>query len=430
MADGREIESSLFSAALVHMERLNQKHIERIVFLGTTDSGWDVTLVELMKEELLNSHEAISLEEKISNSIAKNSVDGESLKAASIVISEAIGIQVELVLVPRALTPEEQEKFTSTVLNLIGHATTLHVDVTHGYRHWPFLLSQIAFLAVQTVGLQVERFSYGFLSPEETVGKEVILDTFVKVSERTAAASFFRDTWDARTIKKMISTDKKASIFNARLDEFTHMLAINNLARARHSAHQILSYFDNDPETSQRILQPFFGLIKSTLEKVSNGGKENSWDNDRVFFDGLLSHGDFFRAILFLWESWLTKVLESSLDTNFKLTKQNHEKALHNLKVRQCMTIWAVHKDGFHNDDTVRRNSRMLNRLRNFVAHGGIIRNDIDENIKSIIGDGNALASHLRLVETNLMKTNISFRHNSARLELEQVLLDEGIQFH
>jgi CRISPR-associated Csx2 family protein len=429
MADGSEVESSLFSAALVQVERQKQKPIERIVFLGTTDSGWDTTLVELMKESLLSSQEALSLEERISKSISKNAVDSESLKDAASHIGNALGVKVELVLVPRALTPEEQENFSTQVLELIKSSTVLHVDVTHGYRHWPFLLSQIAFLAVKTIGLHVERFSYGFLPPGETLGQEVVLDTFVKVSERTAAAAFFKDTWDARTVKKMLTQDRRTSVFNAKLDEFTHMLAINNLERARHSAHQILCYFEQDKETCKKLLSPFFELIKTTLETVSNGGKAENWENDKIFFHGLLEQGDFFRAIMFLWESWLTKILESTLKSCFNMTPQNQTKALHNLKVRQCMTVWAVYKDGFHQDDTTRRAVKTLNKLRNFVAHGGIIRNDLDEKLKSIIGERQSLLQNLITIEKTLMKQAPTHKTDAPGNDLRIVLSDELIQF-
>lgn len=427
MADGTQISSSIFSAALIHNTKEQKSPVERVILIGTTDSGWNTTLVELLSDRLLRDQYALDQEERLTQAIRMNAVSQSALDESAGILSRELGLDFQLVLVPRAVDQTEQEDFVGKVLNALQGTTFLHVDVTHGYRHWPILLSQVAFLFKQTHSMSIERISYGFLDNNNAGnGKEVILDTYLGVGERTAAAAFFKQTWDSRVLKKLLPEDKRLSLFTSQLEKFTFMLSMNNIDQARAAAHQILAFFRSDDSTCRGVLFPFYDLIKSTLERLASGGN-SSWQHDREFFKGLIEHGDFYRAVMFLWESCLTKILRHSLESLYPNNPRLLNEALHNLRVRQCMTVWSVHKREFHRNGEFRRHVRTLNQLRNFVAHGGVIREDMGENLKRAMNSSAALTGELNLLEKELMNGEPAFELKLAETELRQVLADEGL---
>lgn len=427
MANGTEITSRIFSAALIHNARKQKSSIEKVILIGTTDSGWNTTLVELLSDRLLRDESALEHEERITNAIKINGVSQNTLDESATILSRELRLEFRLVLVPRAVDQAEQEDFVGKILNSLHGSSSLHVDVTHGYRHWPILLSQVAFLFKQTHFMDIERISYGFFENNnaQITGKEVILDTYLGVGERTAAAAFFKQTWDSRVLKKLLPADKRMSLFTSQLEKFTFMLAMNNIEQARASAHQIISFFRSDDTTCRSVLFPFYDLIRTTLEALSSSGRP-SWEHDSKFFNGLIEHGDFYRAVMFLWESCLTKMLRHSIEALFPHNPTLMNNALHNLRVRQCMTVCSVYKRDFHTAPEFRKNLRMLNQLRNFVAHGGVIREDLSDELKRAMSSSKVLTDELKILENNLMKCDFLFNLQIAEPELRQVLIAEG----
>lgn len=167
---------------------------ERMVILGTSGSMWD----HLFEGDLaLGSAEEASREALIA-AVENSNVQQEQLDPLQDVLSRTVGCSVRLIIIPYCRTEAEQIEVLRCMAAEIQHGETVHIDVTHGFRHLP-MLALLAGLYLQIErSAQVGGIWYGAYDPDTGQAPVYELSGLLRIAQGFQALAVFDWSGDYR----------------------------------------------------------------------------------------------------------------------------------------------------------------------------------------------------------------------------------------
>jgi CRISPR-associated Csx2 family protein len=123
---------------------------DRLLILGTTGSMWDVLLFSLGLDQ---EHDEALL--ALTESADADRTTQEELDRLIPVVSERLGLQVTLRLIPYGRDTGEQVEISQRMARDMAEGDAVTLDVTHGLRHLPMLAQMSALYLRRVKGVEV-----------------------------------------------------------------------------------------------------------------------------------------------------------------------------------------------------------------------------------------------------------------------------------
>jgi CRISPR-associated Csx2 family protein len=288
--------STLFGLALLRSLRAGwdgSPPVDRVVFLGTKGSSFDVLAEELKLDARLT--------EGVRRAAAHNDglLDRSHLDPLEEEAAEKLDIGVSLRLIKDARDEEGQLDPLRELMQGIEHGDLVSLDVTHGFRHLPMLALASALLLRKVRGAVVRGLYYGALeSPESTRGHVVRLTTLVGLADWLGAFAILEHTGDFGPFARLLERDG---------------LDPEELARAAHlervggfqAEGKILEEFVKTAPGWPGLSGVFEDEVRKRLQPMING---SLYDRQRHVATLSLKHGDLFRAAIIGNEAVITRL--------------------------------------------------------------------------------------------------------------------------
>src|SRR5579884_1023138 len=130
---------------------------KRMVIMGTAGSSWD----HVFEGDLDFAANAEQARETLIQAVHSGLVGRALLEPLERPLSEHIGCETRLVLIPYCRTEEEQVELLRIMAEHVAESDEVDIDVTHGFRHLP-MIALLAALHLQVVRkAEVRNIWYG-----------------------------------------------------------------------------------------------------------------------------------------------------------------------------------------------------------------------------------------------------------------------------
>ena len=325
---------------------------DAMVVLGTSGSMWDV-FIEAFAEGDAQEAERLALYDKAS-AAAVSPGDLEPLQG---LVKKGLGLAVRLGVIPYGRDTGEQVAILRGLLDAVGDADRVTLDLTHGFRHLPMLGLLSALFLEQVRGIRVEAIYYGALEMTEGGVTPVLrLDGLLHMARWLQALHTYDKDGDYGVFRPLFEAE---GMGQARLlDEAAFYERTTNPVKAR----ERLTGFNAGLHAYEG---PVGGLFVPALEariRWFRGLDRAAWE--RALAQEYLERGDFLRAAIYAQEAHISGRLPRGQADDFDAREA----------VRQ-------HEAG---DGPFRQ----LVRLRNAMAHGV---KPLDSRVLKALANGETL---------------------------------------
>lgn len=315
-----------------------QKRIgaDRMVIMGTSGSMWD----HLLEGDISLGEQAEEIRLQIIEATEKQRVTPALLAPLETPLSELLGCEVRLVVIPYCRDQREQIELIRVMSRYVERGDIVQIDITHGFRHLP-LLAVLAALYLQAVRkAEIGGIWYGSFDSETGEAPVHNLVGILRIAD-----------W----IRALYTYDKDGDygVFADLLGPAGHLLTraafferTTNPVKAREA---LSSWTSREDRFSAQ--DPAAELFREELEgriRWYRGSNRPRWERD--LSRRYLEQRDYVRALIYALEATVSlEVIRAGKDPhNFKQRREAKERLL----------------------DSGREELVALNRLRNAVVHG------------------------------------------------------------
>ena len=384
----RQQELAFFGWAL--QERLRA---DRFVVFGTRGSMWD----HLFEGDLDLGGTAEAIREELIGAVEEKAVEQAMLDELADPLSEHLGCDVRLRLIPYGLNEEEQVAMLQHLADEVPEGAVLHLDITHAFRHLPMISLLAALYLRVTQKVKVEKIWYG--AYDEDTGKAPVYDLsgLLRMTEWLQAVAAFDKDGDYSVFVPLLERAGAGAELVGALRRAAYFENILNVGSATGELRKAL-----DRMESETVAAPEARLLLSAIRRRLDWVVEKKQFEKQVeLARQSLSRNDYLRAVLYAYEAVITRLCQLA---NVSVTDFDGRE-----NVRQA------YERALRPDSEERRAYRLLKDLRNQVAHGsrgsrgevqkilleeGSMRSEL-ERLVNVIGDGHlpeaATAEGLRL---------------------------------
>lgn len=341
-ADGSKECSAFFGFTLQRQIRP-----DHLVILGTSGSMWDhlferdVTLGNAMESERLALIEAVEAK----------TVTQVQLDTLAPTLAHALGCTLDLRLIPYARNEHEQLKIVHELAAAVPTQCTLHLDITHGFRHLPLIATMaVQYLRVIHPEVHLQAIWYGAYDFDTKEAQVHNLAGLLEIADGAHAIARFDYSGDYSELAELLPQGAQQLLREAAFLERTHQVG---QARSKLKMARVALDADHDVTLSS--------LFKEALLKRINWVSENRlYQRQRALALEALRHGDELRTALYGYEALITRQMQEypELGNNPDNYEQRQVAKQHledHLK-RSVKTPYADYK--------------LLRDIRNQLAHG------------------------------------------------------------
>lgn len=258
---------------------------QRMVILGTPGSMWDhlfegdIDFGSSMEDARLELGEAVDAQQ----------VSPAHLLALETILSERLACEVKLVLTPYCRNEREQVELLRIMAEHVHESDSVHLDVTHGFRHLPMLalLSALHLQAVKNATIQA--IWYGAYNPD--TGKAPVYDLkgMLQISDWIQSLHTYQKDGDYGVFSDLLG-DSGEQLAKAAFYERT-----SNPVKARET---LIGWTSNEERFSTD--DPAVELFKDEIEnRVSwyKGRERADWEQSLAY--SYLEKKDYLRAAIY-----------------------------------------------------------------------------------------------------------------------------------
>jgi len=274
---------------------------DRLVILGTAGSMW---------EHLFEGDLAFGDAEEDARLALQEAVDHKQVTALHLaplapLLSERLGCEVILDLIPYCRDATEQVHLLEIMATHVGEGDRVNLDVTHGFRHLP-MVALLSALQLQTMRrAEVDRIWYGSFDPETQKAPVYNLSGLLQIAEWLQALHTYDKDGDYSVFSRLIESSSPA--LAKHLGQAAFYEQINNTGQARGPLRKFRQ------ELSATMENPLLRLFADELRQRT-AWVENSTLAERQYELALhfLEYGDFLRAAILGFESLLTQLVQAA----------------------------------------------------------------------------------------------------------------------
>lgn len=345
---------------------------ERLIILGTSASMWDVLCENLGADE----HDQWV---QLSDAVENDSVTQPLLDQFNAQVSEILNTDCRLKWIPYGDNLAEQVAILQKMAEDITDNDCVSLDLTHGLRHLPMLGLLSAMYLKTARDVIIDGIYYGALDRTKNDRTPVMrLDGLLTMADWISALDGFNKTGNIAPFSELLQRDGMAKETAQCLEEAAFFENTLNIPNAR-------SPLKKFAEATKDGLKGIGALFQDSLRDRIAWHKQDSFylrQRENAYF--YLKQGDYLRAATLGYEAFITYQVQQD-KTLPKLDPQNFE---HRNQIKQKME-----KD---------ENAKLLNHLRNAIAHG--TRSDIADAQSALSSQEKLDAELNRLFKTLLPK--------------------------
>lgn len=319
---------------------------DRLVVFGTRGSMWD----HLFEGDLQLGDAAEASRLELVEAVEHKKVEQAMLNALAPVLTDKLGCEVVLRLLPYGLAENDQVELLRRMADVVPENSTLHLDVTHAFRHLPMIGLMAALYLRELRQVTVEKIWYG--AYDEDTGEAPVYDLngLLKIADWLNALAIYEHNGDYSVFDRLLPTS-----IDHTLEQASFLESVNRIGQARSCLKPVIKQLENAFD------DPALSLFSNELtQRIDWANKNNYYLRQRDLAFEYLKRGQYLQAILKGWEAFTT-LLQREAGGN--LDPDNHK---HREQVR----------DAFDSEERKKRPRKRwdtfdeLRRLRNAVAHG------------------------------------------------------------
>lgn len=188
--NGFQQEASVFGAALLKYLEAQGRPAQRWLVMGTAQSIWDA-LAEIVPEERLTSIESVW--DEVGRAVRRQAMEQALLDRWSAGLTAAAGLEIVCALVGPADDRDSQMRVWKAMYEQVGAGDHLTLDITHGLRHQPVLMTFMATTLRWFRRLARVDMYYGALDLEQRVIELSPCNDFLDIAEALATYQYADD---------------------------------------------------------------------------------------------------------------------------------------------------------------------------------------------------------------------------------------------
>lgn len=361
---------------------------DEIIVLGTKGSMWDNLFMQIEGFENQYTDEILTLNEQAQ----KDEVCKDLLEQMAKNATEKLGISYRCELISYADTETKQVELIEQLTNLFDENDEATLDVTHGLRHLPLLIQQVAQLLPLIKNVTIKGVYYGALDLSKDQKTPVMrLDGLQLINDWDTAFSLYHETGNVAAFCSALEKTKVEKSLIRHLKSAAFFTQTNRTPEAKREVKAFLGLIDNNKEHLPAVFKLFLPKLKSQLEWIN---ANNNWQQRGKLALQSLDNADYLRASLFGYEAFISRLIEH-LDI---ADDQYNERGQ---KIRSFLN----ENDNKH----IKKEYSGLNSIRNAVAHGFIESSDsrYQKETEKILANEKKLKHALRKYIDFLLKVTL-----------------------
>lgn len=349
LLDDQTYRTSYFGLAL--NQHLQSDHL---IILGTSGSMWDNLAQQL----------GIDADLALLEAAEQDSVTPALLAPLAQAASDKLGKPVTCDLIPYGRSEAEQIATIDHILHYYTKGDRAILDVTHGLRHLPMLIQQIANLLPTLRGTSIEGIYYGALDLTRDDATPVLrMDGLQHISAWQNALAAYDYSGNSAALVPILNTIGISDATTRLLAQASFAEQTHNLRQYREKIQQFLAALKKEPPT------PLLGLIQPTLhERLKLDQKQSDWEHRFHLAAQALHNGDYLRAALYGYEA----IFERILDDNHLQHNDDYETRKNAVLryIQSRKADWRDTKSGSQHSHTLYDKYKKLQHIRNALTHG------------------------------------------------------------
>lgn len=351
-------QTPIFGLALFEYLSASETRPEEVLVLGTRASQWDC-LHELSDSD---AEEDVLAGLELGESVRQGDVSREQLDGVEKILSEVLeGTTVRCELIGEASEAEGQFDILRTIAGGMDNGDEVHLDVTHGFRHWGQVgLESLLFLR-QVRQIAVGGVYYANFGARNDDGSAPVvrLEAVDAMADWSEALASFRQTGQLGRLPDLFDANYRE--IARPLEKLRFSLMANRFGHAAHAARQarasLKKLVDDEPTT---LASFFAGVLVDELEIFV---RPHIADWQLELSRRALESGDYLRAAINAYEAIVSAAIEDS--DKRKKGWYRHQVASDTLKAKEQHAHPFRDQQPFWN----------LSNIRNALAHGGEAQN-------------------------------------------------------
>lgn len=349
LLDDQTYRTSYFGLALD--QHLQSDHL---IILGTSGSMWDNLAQQL----------GIDADLALLEAAEQDNVTPALLAPLAQAASDKLGKPVTCDLIPYGRSEVEQIATIDHILHYYTKGDRAILDVTHGLRHLPMLIQQIANLLPTLRGTSIEGIYYGALDLTRDDTTPVLrMDGLQHISAWQNALAAYDYSGNSAALVPILNTIGISDATTRLLTQASFAEQTHNLRQYREKIQQFLAALKKEPPT------PLLGLIQPTLhERLKLDPKQRDWEHRFHLAAQALHNGDYLRAALYGYEA----IFERILDDNYLQHNDDYETRKNAVLryIQSRKADWRDTKSGSRHSHTLYDKYEKLRQIRNALTHG------------------------------------------------------------
>jgi len=309
----------------------------KLILAGTAGSMWDV----FFDHQKTDDEATLAL----IDAVTKETVTPAMLVIHEQRLTEKLGIPVQCLLIPYARDEAEQTAILASLADNLQPSEEIILDVTHGFRHLPMLALVAARYLALVRGIKVKEVYYGALDmtdPATGHAPVLRLSAMLRMLDWVEALAVYEHSGDYGVLSPLLKLDGMEEKSADLLAQGAYFERVSNPEHAK----QILTGAHKHVCEHQG---PMGNLFKGALsERIGWFRRGTRADWELALADRYLKRQDYLRAITYLYEGYISRVVEKSGGDINRFEDRN---------------------TAFDNEKK-NRDVQLLTRLRNAMAHG------------------------------------------------------------
>ena len=328
-----------------------QKRIQpqRMVVLGTSGSVWD----HLFEGDIDLGEDGADERLALIEACDKKQVTQSQLDKLSPHLAHRLGCEVDLTLIPYARNEAEQVELLRTMASHVPTDETVHLDVTHGFRHLP-MLSLLAALYLRIArNASIEKIWYAAYDPDTNTAPVLDLSGLLRIADGLQALASFDKDGDYGIFVPLLQQAGLSHEATQALKEAAYFENILNVGEATGKLRKA-----RETGLNQAQLKPEADLLLPTIrERLDWLNEKRQFEKQTQLARRALKRQDYLRATLYAYEAVITKLC--------LIGRVPTEKFEEREQVRKEYEEKQKNQGGQEHE-----NYKLLKNLRNQVAHG------------------------------------------------------------
>jgi CRISPR-associated Csx2 family protein len=275
----------------------------RLVILGTSGSMWD----HLFEGDLTlgDAQEADRL--ALVGDVENKTVTQDQLDALAPLLTKQLGMDVILRIIPYCRNDAEQIQLLMLMADAVQPQDSVHLDVTHGFRHLPMLALLAALYLQFARNARVAGIWYGAFDPDTGYAPVHELSGLLKLAEGLQALAAFDFSGDYRAFSPMLEKAGHHELSN-KLNDAGYYENILNVSAATGKLRELMPNLTNlaAQKDATALLVPLIQDRIGWLQEVRQYEKQLALAR-RAF-----ARRDYLRTVLYAYEAVITQVCQQA----------------------------------------------------------------------------------------------------------------------